>query len=72
MLNLAGKIFSDESNEEQLILESDKPHALAWREWSQDAVVFSESGSFEIHGVLDLLEELNVPRVETSYGHFFM
>ena len=46
MLNLASKIFSDESNEEQLILESDKPHALAWREWSQDALVFSEIGSF--------------------------
>ena len=72
MLNLAGKIFSDESNEEQLILESDKPHALAWREWSQDALVFSEIGSFEIHGVLDLLEELKSERVETSDGHFFI
>ena len=72
MLNLAGKIFSDESSEEQLILESDKPHALAWREWSEDAVVFSENGSFEIYGVLDLLEELKSERVETSDGHFFI
>jgi Ribonuclease G/E len=37
MLNLAEKISSDESNEEGLILEPDKPHALAWREWSEDA-----------------------------------
>ena len=72
MLSLAGKISSDESNEEQLILESDKPHALAWREWSEDAVVFSESGSFEAHGILDLLEELKSERVETSNGHFFI
>ena len=72
MLNLAEKISSDESNEEGLILEPDKPHALAWREWSEDADVFSEGGSFETHGILDLLEKLKSERVETNDGHYFI
>ena len=57
MLSLAEKIYSDESSEQELILEADKPHALAWREWSEDADGFSESGSFETLGILDILDE---------------
>ena len=72
MLSLAEEIYSDDSSEQELILEADKPHALAWREWSEDADVFSESGSFETFGVLDLLEQLKSERVETKDGHYFV
>ena len=72
MLSLAGKIYSDHSSEEELILEADRPHVLAWREWSEDADVFSESGSFETLGILDILDELKSERVETKDGHYFV
>ena len=72
MLSLAEKIYSDHSSEEELILEADRPHVLAWREWSGNADVFSESGSFETFGVLDLLEQLKSERVETNDGHYFV
>lgn len=72
MLSLAEKIYSDDSSEQELILEADRPHALAWREWSEDADVFSESGSFETLGILDLLDELKSDRIETNAGHYFV
>ena len=72
MLSLAEKIYSNHSSEQELILEADKPHTLAWREWSENADVFSESGSFETFGVLDLLEQLKSERVETNDGHYFV
>ena len=72
MLSLAEKIYSDDSSEQELILEADRPHSLAWREWSEDADVFSESGSFETLGILDLLDELKSDRIETNAGHYFV
>ena len=72
MLSLAEKIYSDDSSEQELILEADRPHTLAWREWSEDADVFSESGSFETLGILDLLDELKSDRIETNAGHYFV
>lgn len=45
------------------LLDGDGPHVMAWREWTDPAEVFNQSGSFEDLGVLDQIDALESPVV---------
>lgn len=44
----------------------DAPHVLAWRDWSDEAEVDTDHGSFEARGVLDAMVELAHPMADLS------
>jgi len=58
MADLASKVMADATGEAETLMEGDGPHLLAWREWTDDAEIDSADGSFERHGVSDVLDGL--------------
>jgi Ribonuclease G/E len=68
MSQLAASVLKDDQGAAELLVEGDGPHALAWREWVEPADVDSEDGSFERHGVDEVLEALKCPRVPLGGG----
>ena len=60
MADLASKVMADATGEAETLMEGDGPHLLAWREWTDDAEIDSADGSFERHGVSDVLDGLRV------------
>lgn len=68
MAELATQVLADTTGAEELLIEGDGPHDLAWREWTEPATVDSEPGSFERHGVAEALEALLAPRVPLPGG----
>ena len=68
MLTLADKVLGDEATEMELLAEGDGPHIMAWRDWVAPADVVTDPGSFETHGVLDIVEELQQARVQLEGG----
>ncbi|MEO1108929.1 MAG: ribonuclease E/G [Pseudomonadota bacterium] len=56
MLAQAEQILGDPGTEPETLSEGDSPHVLAWRDWTDPADVFTETGGFETHGVLDALD----------------
>lgn len=59
MLSLATQVTGDATGPIERLIEGDGPHLEAWREWTADAEVVTAEGSFDSHGVLDALEDLN-------------
>ena len=58
MADLAVKVMADATGDAETLVEGDGPHLLAWREWTDKAQIDSADGSFERHGVLDVLDGL--------------
>ncbi|MEL6608501.1 MAG: ribonuclease E/G [Pseudomonadota bacterium] len=52
-----------------VLMPGDSAHRLAWREWTDPAQVDTAPGSFEDHGILDALEDLDSPLVDLGAGH---
>jgi Ribonuclease G/E len=71
MADLAGQVMADTTGEAELLVEGDRPHLLAWREWTDTAEIDSSDGSFERHGVLDVLDGLQARDVPLG-GHASM
>lgn len=73
MLSLARQVLADDTGAPEKLTEGDGPHVLAWRDWVEPAEVETAPGSFETHGVLDLIEELQSPRVALKgAGHMYI
>jgi Ribonuclease G/E len=68
MSSLAAQVLADAEGPSELLVEGDGPHALAWREWTEEASVEAEEGSFENLGVADALEELKSASVVLPGG----
>jgi len=67
---LATAIMAEGQGGAEALTEGDGPHAIAWREWTAPAQVYTEAGGFEAQGVLDQLEGLSRPRVGLEGGAF--
>lgn len=72
MHNLAQAVVSDADGGAQTLTEGEGPHALAWREWVEDADISTHSGSFEELGVLDQIEELFSDHVQLGAGAMYI
>lgn len=59
MADLAAQIMADATGDAETLMDGDGPHLLAWREWVDTAEIDSVDGSFERHGVLDVLDALS-------------
>ncbi|MCR9157545.1 MAG: ribonuclease E/G [Rhodobacteraceae bacterium] len=59
MADLAAKVMADATGDAETLIEGDGPHLLAWREWTDKAEIDSTDGSFERHGILDVIDGLN-------------
>jgi len=57
-----------EGNTPELLLDGPDAHHLGWRDWDAPDLVASTDGSFEDHGVLDALVELETAHVGLSGG----
>jgi ribonuclease G len=64
MQALAHAALSDEGSDAETLTQGDGPHALAWRDWTDPADVVTDTGCFQTHGVLDLIDDLK--RAQTS------
>ena len=58
MADLAAKVMADATGDAETLIEGDGPHLLAWREWTDKAEIDSTDGSFERHGILDVIDGL--------------
>jgi Ribonuclease G/E len=58
MADLASKVMADAKGDAETLIEGDGPHLLAWREWTDRAEIDSADGSFDRHGILDVLDGL--------------
>jgi Ribonuclease G/E len=58
MADLAVKVMADAQGDAETLVEGDGPHLLAWREWTDKAEIDSADGSFDRHGILDVLDGL--------------
>ena len=70
MADLATAVLSDTEGEAECLTEGDGPHVLAWRDWVEPAEVVTAEGSFESHGVLEMIAGLREPRVTLGGGAF--
>ncbi|PHQ99478.1 MAG: ribonuclease G [Marinosulfonomonas sp.] len=57
-----------EGNAPEKLMDGPDAHHLGWRDWDAPDVVASNEGSFEDHGVLDALVELETTHVSLSGG----
>ncbi|WGW03464.1 ribonuclease E/G [Tropicibacter oceani] len=69
MARLAAHVLGDEGFDAEVLVEGDGPHALAWREWSEEAQIDAEAGSFERQGVDEMIDDLRRPRVALPGGY---
>jgi len=60
---MAVAIMADATGEAEALTDGDGPHGLAWREWVEPAIVITDTGNFDDHGVLDQMVALENPRV---------
>jgi Ribonuclease G/E len=58
MADLAVKVMADAMGDAETLTLGDGPHLLAWREWTDKAEIDSADGSFDRHGILDVLDGL--------------
>ncbi|MBS0123087.1 ribonuclease E/G [Thetidibacter halocola] len=72
MTRLAAQVLADAEGAEELLLEGDGPHALAWRDWVEPADVDESEGAFDRHEVGGMVEALLSPRVPLSGGAWMM
>lgn len=72
MLELASNVMADQEGGLEVVVAADTPHTLGWREWVEPADVVTESGCFETHGVMDMIEDMKSPAVRIDGGHYFV
>jgi ribonuclease G len=70
MADLAAAVIADTEGEAECLTEGDGPHILAWRDWVEPAEVVTTPGSFETHGVMEMIAGLLGPRVALGGGAF--
>lgn len=63
-----GVLAGAEGNSPELLLDGPDAHHLGWRDWDAPDLVANADGSFEDHGVLDALVELETTHVTLSGG----
>lgn len=68
MLDLADQVLGDADGPAEKLIDGDGPHVAAWRDWADPADVVTQAGSFDTHGVLDALEEVQGVRVPLEGG----
>ncbi len=74
MLDLAMAVTSDADGMPELLVDAPDAHVLAWRDWTSpvpDDVIEAE-GAFEDHGVLDAIDDLQLPHAKLSGGASMM
>ena len=69
MAGLSNSVLADREGDAELLVEGDGPHVLAWRDWTDDADLDSEPGSFVRHGVDEMISALQSPRVPLGPSH---
>lgn len=70
MADLAAAVLADTEGGAECLTDGDGPHAVAWRDWVEPAEIVTEAGGFASHGVLDMIEALQDPRVALPGGGF--
>lgn len=68
MYDLAVAVMGDAEGGAEALTEGDGPHAVAWRDWTEEAQVETFEGSFEAHGVLDEIDALTESFVRLTGG----
>ncbi len=72
MQNAARAVLGDKGRELCLMLEADSPHRLAWREWTTEATIIRRKGCLDQEGIMDLVEYIKLPKVDTGMGFYFV
>ena len=61
-------LSASERSGPELLMDGADPHQLGWRDWGAPDLVAGSDGSFEDHGVLDVIEELRTTYVNIGGG----
>ncbi len=74
MRGLAEAVLADLSGPPELLVDGPGAHDLAFRDWLDPAVdeMVAEEGSFDVHGVREMIEALSGPRVALDGGGHMM
>jgi ribonuclease G len=74
MRGLAEAVLADLDGAPELLVDGAGAHETAFRDWLDPApdAVETDEGSFEAHGVLELLDALRRPRVPIGEGHMMI
>jgi ribonuclease G len=71
MRTLAEAVLGDaEGREPELLVDGPDAHLSAWRDWPDPDVLDEAPGSFETHGINDLLDRALAPRQTLSAGAY--
>jgi Rne/Rng family ribonuclease len=62
--------MAEKDGQAEALTDGDGPHALAWREWVEQAHVVTDAGGFEDNGVLDQMTSLSSARVGLEASAF--
>lgn len=71
MRDLCAAVMADEAGAQaELLVDGPDPHLAAWRDWDARAALDDRAGSFERHGVDELLRALQSAKVPLTGGAF--
>ncbi|MGH1368560.1 MAG: ribonuclease E/G [Maritimibacter sp.] len=71
MLDLSGAVMADGAGTTpELLVDGPDPHLIAWRDWDASGGLDEELGSFERHGVDEMIHALAEPKLPLSGGAF--
>ncbi len=66
MLDLSQQVSSDHGPDAETLLEGDRPHSIAWRDWTDPATVVTDPNCFETHGAMDAIDALKTIQTPLS------
>ena len=72
VLERTKKVLRHRESGPRLILASETPHQLAWRDWPIRARVISHAGCFEENNLLDQLLTICAPEVKRETGTYYI
>lgn len=58
MVELARQIEDDHGSEPELLVDGPDTHTMAWRDWPTPDALFTDTGNFGDHGILDRIDVL--------------
>ncbi len=71
MLDLCTAVTTDHDGDKpELLFDGPDAHTLAWREWGVPDQLADGPGSFEDHGVLDMIDGLTTPKIALPAGAY--